>query len=223
MKKMMIFAVLAAAVVSLSGAEKFFEMDKKGNLLFNSATLFNFNPASFVRFGGYKMEGKSWLEMELDTKFYKGTNSITVSVTGCLAELPGSLGGTLFVRPGFHNALAIDKHGKAVVSVWFETAPGKYDNIKLVSQRAIRVGNGRYFRAAFSMTPMDGGKTLLKLYLDGAKEAETVIGTPIFGYKRVCYFGGAPSLKPEANLNGIIRSAVIFNEALSDQEIAELR
>ena len=36
MKKMMIFAVLAAAVVSLSGAEKFFEMDCIYRILFGA-------------------------------------------------------------------------------------------------------------------------------------------------------------------------------------------
>jgi hypothetical protein len=222
MKKYLIFAVMFAVAMA-SAAEKFFEMDKKGNLLFKKATLFNFTPGGFERFGGYAFNGNSSLEMELDAKDYKN-NALSVSVTGCVSALPGPEGGVLFYRPGYHNILGIDRQGRITLSIWYKNpASGKFDkNVKLLSKRTVRVGKGRYFRAAFTLAPAADGKTVAKLYLDGSKEAELTISEPLYGYKRVCYIGGSRFLK-KGNFKGIIRSAVICSGTLSDEEIAALQ
>ncbi len=224
MKKLIFWSAVMLIAGTLSGAEKIFEINAKAEITMPRSVLLGFSEVGFERFAGYRFDRQnSYLQLEAADKM---PGEFTVAATAVLPVLP-ERESILFLRPGFHNVLSVNAKGEVVLSLWFKNnATGKFDNnIKLSSKRTVRPGDGRFFRVAFSVARTADGKHAVKLYLDGAPEAEKVIDGESYGYSRVFYVGGVPeSVGKNINgFNGIIRSFVFYDGVLSDDEIASLR
>lgn len=222
MKKLILLGAVMLSVTGLIAADKIFEINEQHEILLPKSKMLGFSGIGFEKFAGYRFNSQdSGIVLECADSM---PAALTVAFTAVLPELPQK-DSVLFLRPGFHNTLFVTPQGKVGVSIWSkDKATGKYsNNIKILSKRAVRPGDGRFFRTALTIEPAEGGKSMVKLYLDGALEEEKTIDSELYGYSRVFHIGGAPQIKNITGFNGIIRSALVCSGALSPDEIASLR
>lgn len=221
MKKWILLGAVMLFATGLIGADQIFEINEQNEILLPKSKMLGFSGIGFEKSAGYRFNSQdSGIVLECANSM---PAALTVAFTAGLSELPKK-DSVLFLRPGFHNTLFVTPQGKVGVSIWSkDNATGKYNNIKILSKRAVRPGDGRFFRTALTIEPAEGGKSIVKLYLDGALEEEKTIDTQLFGYSRVFHIGGAPQIKNITGFNGVIRSALVCGGALTPDEIASLR
>ncbi len=208
------------ATTLLPGAEKLFEVNDKAAVMLPGARLLDMNGIGFDRFNGYRFnQPDSYAMIELTGAM---PESMTVAMTGVCTKLPEK-DMMLFLRPGFHHIMGINSKGEIFMKIWHQN---KKTETKLFSKRKIRPGDGRFFRAAFTIDQGKDGKSTVKLYLDGELEAETVVDVPLFKYSRTFYIGGVPEKEIKwapPGLNGVIRSFVFAKGVMSAEELATFR
>ena len=202
------------------------EINDNFEIALPKARLLSFENIGFERSVGYRFNGRnSYIMLEEKGPKKTLTTKLSIACTAAVSELPpkGQEPSPIFFRPGYHNYLGVDYRGLVAFNIWTKTPDGKNISNHLYSKRTVRVGEGRFFRAAVTLEPVGENSYKVKLYMDGALENEKVITGKIFDHNNTFYLGGArPSIQNVPPLNGVIRACRVYSRVLSDEEILSL-
>lgn len=224
--KKVFFTLLLTAVFSLSGAELLFEINKQGSIALVQCQMLGFSGIGLDRFVGYSFNGRDslfWFETLKKEQLQK---EFTIVLTAAVHSLPPEKKVVpLFLRPGFHNCIAIDSSGVLSYSIWYLKTDGTKGVIKIKTAKSIRIGKGRLNRIVVTAETLANDQLRARLWYNGGLVGEkTVNGKGFFKYSKNIYIGSAPKhLTGFSVLDGVIRSVQICNNVLPENEIIKLR